>query len=874
MPLNNLELSLAKLEKVIQENLRSNDIKLATINEREISSLLDNLKEFFKQERLAFKKYLPEMATLIRDLPLAIAILDRDMNYLAISDRWRKDYQLEEADLIGRHHYDLFPELSRQWRTNCERCLQGEKRAWSHEDVWAREDGSNDWLRWQLDSWHNSKGEIGGLIIFSETITEQKLLQQKIESTEEQMRAVFASMNELVFTLELDSESISILPTKFFELYDDAIVDRIIAEVQTQLFDSPQESRSVRALNRQVLHSQTTVDFEYSLRLDNSLIWFSVNVSPITDTAVIWIARDVTNRKETEEEVHYTEKELAQITLQSIGDAVITTDANGLVQYLNPNAEFMTGWSSNEAKNKPFSEIFQAIDEYTKKLIINPLNKVFRSHKVSKLNTKISLLARSGIQHEIEGLASPIMNRQQKLMGTVTVFRDVTKARKMARRLSWQASHDPLTKLYNWRKFEEYAARAINNAHLHQTHHALCYLDLDRFKIVNDSCGHLAGDRLLRQISSLLQKRIRKSDVFARFGGDEFGIIFHQCSIELALKCANELRKSIEEFRFIWQEKVFRIGVSIGLVEIKATTEKLSSLLNSADAACYFAKQQGGNYVHLCHEQDFLVAKQQGERQWIERINFALEEDHFCLYAQKIASIPKLLAADDLSINDRSHCEILLRLKDESGKVILPGAFLPAAERYGLMPTIDRWIIEHFLAGYESYCQSLSQSDLNLTDRLFTINLSGASINNQEFGNFLRSQFDRYSIPPETICFEITETVAITNLERANELIDRLRSIGCSIALDDFGSGMSSLTYLKNLHIDYLKIDGSFVTNIAHDEINYAAVECFNHISKIMKIETIAEFVEDQTTLEHLSQIGVDYAQGYAIERPKPLLWK
>ena len=868
MSFNNIELPIAKLERVIRASLTQLNDRSVIVDE-EIRNLLNSIEVILEQESTEQKR-LPLVETFIRHVPFAIAILDREMNYLAISERWIDDYKLEQRNLIGRNHYDVFPELPNRWHQDCQKCLAGKVEVLGREeDYWVREDGTVDWLHWQLRPWYNGAREIGGLVIFSEIITERKLLEQKIQSTEGQMRAIFAGMNELVFTIELNSESILILPTKFFEIYDEGVVEQIIVQTQEQLFNSS-ESDSYRALIGRVLQSQTTIEFEYSLEVDRSSIWFSVNVSPISNSSAIWIARDVTNRKETEEEKLYLKRELAQITLESIGDAVITTDAYSRIQYLNPVAEQLTGWSVTEARGKPLTEVFHLIDEYTRLAIANPIGRVSRSHKACQLSARNSLVARNGTRYEIEGLASPIMDRQEKLVGTVIIFRDVTKARRMARRLSWQASHDPLTKLYNRRKFEEYAALAIDDSHLHQSHHSLCYLDLDRFKVVNDTCGHAAGDKLLRQVTKLLQTRIRNADIFARLGGDEFGIIFHQCPVETALNCANELRKLIEEFRFIWKDKVFRIGVSIGLVEIKPTTGQLSGLLNSADAACYVAKQQGGNYVHLCHDRDSIVVRQQGERQWIERINHALEKNHFRLYAQKIVPIRDLDFISNSSSN--LHYEILLRLSDGAGNITLPGSFLPAAERYGLMPALDRWVISNFLAGYEFYYQS-SQAKL-APSQLFTINLSGASINNQEFGNFLRSQIEQYSIPPHTICFEITETVAITNLDRANVLISQLKELGCSIALDDFGSGMSSLNYLKNLPIDYLKIDGSFVTNLARDEVDYATVECFHHISQIMNIKTIAEFVENQTTLEKLQQIGIDYAQGYGIERPKPLVWE
>ena len=873
MSFKNLELLIAKLEQLVLHNLFRESAESASIKETEIDSLFARIADILRQEQLEAKK-LPIISTVIRQIPLAIAILDRELNYLAVSDRWIENGHLTKADSLDLTHHKIFPELSVAWEENRAKNFSEGQKVIEREDCLVRDNGTIDWFAWQLRPWRDLEGNIGGAIVFAKKITERKLLQQKIQSTEEQMRAVFASMNELVFTAELDSNSISIFPTRFMEIYDEEVIEQVIEQLQAQLFDSTEEeSNLLQTSVARVLATKTTVDFEHSLQLTNSTIWFSVNVSPIADDTAIWIARDVTDRKQTEAEIHYIEQELAQITLQSIGDGVITTDKDGRVQYLNPSAESLTGWSVREAQGKSFAEVFCLTDRFDHQPTIDLLDEVVHNHEISKLTAKSSLLAHNGTRHEIEGLVSPIVNLQQQLIGTVTVFRDVTHARKMARRLSWQASHDSLTKLYNRRKFEEYVVKAIASARQDLTRHTLCYLDLDRFKIVNDTCGHAAGDRLLYQVTKLLKKRIRNADIFARLGGDEFGIVFHQCPIELAVKCANELRQLIEDFRFVWQDKVFRISVSIGLVEIEPTTEKLSNLLNSADAACYLAKQQGGNYVYLCRERDLIIAQQHGERRWIETIERALERNEFCLYAQKIVPIREGDVFVGSLSKEHAHYEVFLRLKDSEG-IILPGAFLPAAERYGLMPAIDRWVISNFLASYESYCQSLSPSALANSSQLFTINLSGASINNQEFGNFLRSQFDRYSIPLHTICFEITETVAITNLERANILMNQLKALGCSIALDDFGSGMSSLTYLKNLPIDYLKIDGSFVTNITHDEIDYAAVECFNHISQIMQIETIAEFVENQEILQLLQQIGVDFAQGYGIERPKPLVWQ
>ncbi|ELS01488.1 diguanylate cyclase (GGDEF) domain-containing protein [Xenococcus sp. PCC 7305] len=433
-------------------------------------------------------------------------------------------------------------------------------------------------------------------------------------------------------------------------------------------------------------------------------------------------------------------------------------------------------------------------------------------------------------------------------------------------KLPCPANYDSLTGLYNRQSFEEKLAEAIAKFTPQESNHILCCLDLDQFKIVNDTCGHKAGDELLRQVTILLSQRIRDSDVFARLRGDKFGLLLHQCSLEMAAKIANDLRKLIKKFRFTWNNQVFKIGVSIGVVAIESNTEDLASLMGLADAACYVAKEKGRNYVHIYHQQDHEVARSRREKQWIARLNSAIQENRFCLYTQKIIALD-----DDVQIK---HHEILLRFLGESGKLISPEAFIPAAERYNLMPMIDRWVISNFLASYQAYLQSKNNHRSNPAKELYAINISGTSINSKEFRLFLQAQFTRYHlIAPQTICFEITETAAISNLNHAAIFIQELKSIGCSIALDDFGSGMSSLSYLKNLPIDYLKIDGSFVKNIASDRIDYATVECFNSISQIMNIKTVAEFVENDEILQKIQAIGINYAQGYGIEKPQPLVF-
>lgn len=428
--------------------------------------------------------------------------------------------------------------------------------------------------------------------------------------------------------------------------------------------------------------------------------------------------------------------------------------------------------------------------------------------------------------------------------------------------LSWQASHDPLTELPNRRAFEQNLIQALSSAQESGHQHTLCYLDLDHFKIVNDTCGHVAGDELLRQVSSLFQAGLRKTDALARLGGDEFGILLYHCPIERAIKIADKLREHIYQFTFTWDNKSFAIGVSIGLVTINADTQDLDSLLSAADAACYAAKNKGRNQVHIYQNDDRELAQRLGEMQWGALIPQAIANNKFRLYYQKIVPVEQ-------SGIKQEHYEVLLRFEDEIGNLVLPMAFIPAAERYNLMQQIDRWVIATLFAHLEQQYQTTWEScQINSLPSLYAVNLSGASINDEQFFHFVEEQFATTRIPPGIICFEITETVAITNLAKAAEFIHKLKSLGCQFALDDFGSGMSSFAYLKTLPVDYVKIDGSFIKEIVDDKLALEMVEAISRIAAVMGIETIAEFVENKEILAKIQALGIDYAQGYAISKP------
>lgn len=573
---------------------------------------------------------------------------------------------------------------------------------------------------------------------------------------------------------------------------------------------------------------------------------------------------DVTERNRAERAL-FREKELAQITLHSIADAVITTDASGRVEYFNPVAEQLTGWNASDAKSLPLADVFHIVHEITKEPIENPLERVLQGGDVTGLADHALLISKDQTEHNIEDSAAPIRNREGKLVGAVMVFHDVTQSRQLQNQLSWQAGHDALTGLTNRRKFEQELTSLLQEAQQDHQTHFLCYLDLDQFKVVNDTCGHTAGDELLRQISRLLASQIRASDILARLGGDEFGVLLRQCSLSQAETIAEKVRKAIQNFRFVWQEKTFRIGSSLGLASLDVGTS-LADTLNAADSACYAAKNRGRNRIHIYQANDTELAKQRGEQQWSVHIRQALEENRFCLYSQVI--MPTCTRETPTT----NYHEVLLRMFDEQGELVSPGAFIPAAERYNLMPLIDRWVIQTFFRYVEHWQSQQSIATSMTSDALHFINLSGASLEDAPLLELLKSQLGQHDIPPQSLVFEITETAAISNLEQATHFIRELKHLGCKFALDDFGSGMSSFGYLKNLPVDFLKIDGNFIKDIVSDSATYAIVESINHVGHVMNLETIAEYVEDQDIRDKLVTIGVDYVQGYGVAHPA-CLW-
>ncbi|MDF3020455.1 MAG: diguanylate cyclase, partial [Steroidobacteraceae bacterium] len=572
---------------------------------------------------------------------------------------------------------------------------------------------------------------------------------------------------------------------------------------------------------------------------------------------LVGVELDITERKLYEEAL-FREKESAQITLQSIGDGVITTDANSTVDYINPVAEQLTGWRLEDAMGRPIEEIYRAFHEETCEPLENPLSVSIRRTRPVKSVRPMLLIRRDGNELYVESTAAPIRDGAGAVSGGVLVFHDVTESRELNRRLSYHASHDLLTGLVNRREFESRVERALKSAKARESSYALCYLDIDQFKIINDTCGHSAGDVLLGQVGALLKSKVRWRDTLARLGGDEFGILLEACSLDEALRTAEVLREAVRNFRFTWEDRVFRLGASVGVVPISADNADVASILSAADSACAAAKEAGRNRVHSFAENDIELMRRRREMQWAARINSALEEGRFELYRMQIQPLQRN--------EPGQHYELLLRMRDESGRMVSPDNFIAAAERYGLTPAIDRWVIEAALRWL------VSEADEREKLAMCSINLSGQSLGDDKFLPFVIEQFQKSGIDASKICFEITETAAVASFSQANRFIQALRELGCRFALDDFGTGLSSFGYLKHFPVDFLKIDGSFVREILHDPIDREMVRSINEIGHLTGKKTIAEFAENAEIIQMLTSLGVDYAQGYGIAQPQRVL--
>ncbi len=699
---------------------------------------------------------------------------------------------------------------------------------------------------------------VGRMAQLARIAIERRRSEDALRESEGRFRGLFENVVEGVYQVTLDGYLLSANPA-LISMLGYASLEELRAIGSTEALYVNAETR--RALLDRLKRDGKLVEAEYELkRRDGSVITITENARLNRDergepVGFEGTVTDITERKHAEQQF-YEEKERAEVTLQSIADAVITTDRSGTVDYINPIAEKMTGWPSDEACGRNVTEIVKLVKDGGQHDVDDPVNLALASGDSIHLADQTALVSRRGLEVPIQATVAPIRDRAGQTAGAVIVFSDVSRERRMKRLLSYQAAHDALTGLINRREFESRLTSAIESARVDKAiRHAMIYVDLDQFKVVNDTCGHPAGDQLLRHVTGLLQTRVRAHDVLARLGGDEFGVLLEHCTPDQALRIADMLRQAIHDLRFQWGTNTMQIGASIGIVEIDHRTESVATLLSAADIACYSAKDGGRNRVQVYDPAS--ASARHREMRWMARLTNARDEGRLDIMFQPIVRIAE-------TSKERPHYELLLRLHDENGAIVLPDEFIPAAERFNLMPSLDRWVIEKVLRDYVPSTRD------GVEEAAYTVavNLSGTTLSDPGFLEFLIDTLEAHEPTPGVLCFEVTETAAITNLGHASYLMREMASRGCLIALDDFGSGLSSFNYLRTLPVNYLKIDGNFVQNVANDPVDRSMVEAIVQIGRAIGIETVAERVETPAVLDTLRQIGVGYAQGFLCGRP------
>lgn len=539
---------------------------------------------------------------------------------------------------------------------------------------------------------------------------------------------------------------------------------------------------------------------------------------------------------------------------ENLADGVAVLDLDGCIVDVNRSFERLFGYSADELRRARIDACIVPED-------LREEAETLSARLAAKCTLELDTERRrkDGSRLPVRVRAFPIL-LDGRQAASYAVYADLSDARRTTLQMSWQATHDTLTGTYNRPEFERRLEALL---HLGTgAAHAMLYLDLDQFRVVNDIGGHRAGDELLRRLAAFIDAELGEDDVLARLGSDQFGVLLRNCDRNAAQRIAGRLVQVISTFRFIWERRTYGVGASIGVVALDRECTTLPDVFAAAGAACWSAKQQGGNRVRVYRRDDREILRHRDEMSWVSRLGTALEENRFVLYHQAISPIKP--------VGNARWYEILLRLRGESGAIITPGNFIPAAERYHLMPALDRWVVREVLMGLR---RQLELRQTHGRGDVVGINISGETVSEAPFADFVREQFERFRVPPGMICFEITETAAIANLNQAVAFITEMRKLGCAISLDDFGSGLSSFTWLKTLHVDYLKIDGAFVRNMADDAIDCAMVETIDRVGKIMGIKTVAEYVEAHGVLDKLREMGVDFAQGYDIHVPEPWQW-
>jgi len=707
-----------------------------------------------------------------------------------------------------------------------------------------------------------SKDVIGLLQLVAECFAnamERRDAQRELARSHERYDQVLADAHDAIWEWDVASDSVHYSP-RFLALVGQSADDLADRPLDWRSRLHPDEREAVMAAISDGMRSEVggKVELEHRFQVaDGSYRCVVSRIRPVRDEhgelqRVVGVLLDVTQARETEVALD-RERVRADLTLQSLDDGVVTIGPDGRIRYMNPAAEALTGWPREEAEGLALDEVLKLVREDNGERITDVTDRALTDHRVVRLRDPAALSARDGNLFAVELTATPLHQPGGDAFGVVIAFRDVTVTRRLTRRLAYQASHDMLTGLVNRREFEVRLRRALHSAQHRGLHHVLCFFDLDQFKVINDTCGHTAGDALLGQLGQVLREQVSPTDTVGRLGGDEFAILLEDCDDFRGRRMAERVLKVVEEFAFEWRDHSYRLGVSIGVVPVDGGLDSVSELLSVADSACFAAKELGSNHIYQYTEGDTELAERRGQMRWVTRLNSALEQTRFRLFRQAIVRLDGAPAP--------AFHEVLLRMEDDDGQLIRPAQFIGAAERYKVMGRIDRWVVSSVL-------RWMADGD---PDGWYSVNLSGQSLGDPHFIEYLERSLDRHHGVCERLCFEVTETAAIARLNQVADLITELKQRGCRFALDDFGSGMSSFGYLKRLPVDFLKIDGSFVQHMVRDSLDAQMVRSIHDIGHITGNLTIAEYVEDEETVAALRDIGVDYAQGYHLGRPEPL---
>lgn len=854
----------------------------------DVLGLLGCYEDITKQKSIEEKLRLGDR--ILKESPHTVALIGTDHVFKHVSNSLLLAHGVSEREIIGHHVSEFFGQgaFDTSLLPHLDGCLSGQE--FRFEAWWEYRKLGWRYMSVVLSPLRRGDSAIDGVIIFAHDLTDRRLSEDALRSLHDistsQNLPFHEKLDEFLNIgrrlLKMPNGIVSRINGKDYTIIacqtsdgsirvgkqlnlDDMYCGDVIAGAEVVSFEHAKTSNWSKhpCYQSRRIESYIGVPIEVSGTVFGTLHFFNSDPRTLefssTDRDIVrlmaaWIGADIARQQAEEELVH--EKERAQITLHSIGDAVITTSPEGMVEYLNPVAEALTGCSHAEACGRPIQTVYRIIHERTRKPARNPVSRCLRQNKVVEPTQPMLLVGRDGREHAIEDTASPIRGHDGEILGAVLVFHDVTELRRLAHKLAHDAAHDPLTGLVNRREFEQRLDRTLGNAKRLGAQHALCYMDLDQFKLINDVAGHAAGDEYLKQITAVLSNVFRKRDTFARLGGDEFGLLLDNCGLEEAKRIGEVVLATIRDFRFVWKGRIFRTGISIGIVAVTADCDSAAELLSRADVACYAAKENGRNRIHVYVGTGTQPSEHHSQILLAANLRDILEAGRLSLYCQPIVALKP-------GIDNTPRCEMLVRLHGDNDEIIVPSAFIPAAERYGMMAAVDRWVVTNALKLIAQQYDPADPFTIN-------INLSASSVTDPNFVDFFERGLAENGVDARHICIEITETAVLKSLGMAEQFVRDIKTVGVSVALDDFGSGFSNLSYLKQIPADFLKIDGSFVRDVAQTGPDREIVRTISALGHTFGMQTVAEYVHDQDVLEVIRGLGVDYAQGYALGEPAP----